>query len=145
MPSTSAQVTRAPLLACHVRFGRAWRLQTWDRFVIPWPFSRLTVVLDELLEVPRSLDGEAFEEMRVQFEERMRDGVRRIQEIVEIVGNENDEIKTQTLFEFTYQGEGHDGLLVGGFEARKGAVPGFMEKARYFGLENKLATIMGAS
>ena len=35
--------------------------------------------------------------------ERMRDGVRRIQEIIEIVGLENDEIKTQTLFEFSYQ------------------------------------------
>lgn len=75
--------------------------------------------------------------------ERMRDGVRRIQEIIEVVGIENDEVKTQTLFEFSYQEEDKDGHLIGEFLPKEGAVPTFMEKARYFGLDQKLAHIMG--
>jgi len=77
--------------------------------------------------------------------ERMRDGVRRIQEIIEIVGLENDEIKTQTLFEFSYQEEDKEGHLIGEFVPRAGIIPTFMEKARYFGLDQKLAHIMGLS
>lgn len=83
-------------------------------------------------------------DMIVQVE-RMRDGVRRIQEIIEIVGLENDEIKTQTLFEFSYQGEDKDGHLIGEFIPHQGVIPTFMEKARYFGLDQKLAHIMGLS
>jgi pilus assembly protein CpaF len=77
--------------------------------------------------------------------ERMRDGVRRIQEIIEVVGVEGDEVKTQTLFEFSFQEEDKDGRLIGEFVPREGTVPTFMEKARYFGLDQKLAHIMGLS
>jgi pilus assembly protein CpaF len=77
--------------------------------------------------------------------ERMRDGVRRIQEIIEIVGLEGDEIKTQTLFEFAYEDEDKEGHLIGEFVPKGGVVPTFMEKARYFGLDQKLAHIMGIS
>ena len=83
-------------------------------------------------------------DMIVQVE-RMRDGVRRIQEIIEIVGVENDEIKTQTLFQFDYGFEDKEGRLVGEFVARQGTIPCFMEKARYFGLDQKLALLMGLS
>lgn len=77
--------------------------------------------------------------------ERMRDGIRRIQEIIEVIGLENDGIKTQTLFQFDYESEDKEGHLVGEFAAREGTIPSFMEKARYFGLEQKLAHIMGLS
>ena len=83
-------------------------------------------------------------DMIVQVE-RMRDGIRRIQEIIEIVGIENDEIKTQTLFHFDYGSEDKEGRLIGEFMVREGTVPSFMEKARYFGLDQKLAYIMGLS
>jgi len=71
----AAQAAGAPVLAFHVRFGGAWRLRTWDRFVIPRPFSRVTIVFDELLDVPRRLDEDGFEERRRQLEETMRRGV----------------------------------------------------------------------
>ena len=77
--------------------------------------------------------------------ERMRDGVRRINEILEVMGLEGDEVKTQTLFEFSYQGEDENGHLIGNFEPTKGAVPTFMEKARYFELDKRLSEIMGLS
>lgn len=77
--------------------------------------------------------------------ERMRDGVRRVQEIIEIVGMENEEVKTQTLFEFAYKEEDKEGHLIGEFTPKIGTIPTFMEKARYFGLDQKLAQIMGLS
>ncbi|MBX9804229.1 MAG: CpaF family protein [Alphaproteobacteria bacterium] len=83
-------------------------------------------------------------DMIVQIE-RMRDGIRRINEIIEVVGLEGDKIKTQTVFEFAYSGEDKNGRLTGDYVPREGVIPTFMEKARYFGLDQKLAQIMGLS
>ena len=70
-----AQMTQAPIMCFHVKFGAAIRLNTWDRFVLPFPFSKITIIFDELLEVPRSLDEDAFEAKRREVEERMRQHV----------------------------------------------------------------------
>lgn len=83
-------------------------------------------------------------DMIVQVE-RMRDGVRRIREIIEVVGIEGEDVKTQSLFEFSYSSEDKEGRLVGDFVPKVGTVPAFMEKARYFGLDQKLAKIMEIS
>lgn len=31
----------APLVLLGIEFTRAWRLKSWDRFYVPWPFSRV--------------------------------------------------------------------------------------------------------
>src|SRR5208282_3624725 len=49
--------------------------------------------------------------------ERMRDGTRRITEVVEVVGMEDDVILLATLFSFKYLGENPDGTLRGVYEA----------------------------
>lgn len=56
-----AQATGAPIIPIHVRFSSAWRLKTWDRFVIPKPFSHVQVTFAKSLSVPRSLTPESFE------------------------------------------------------------------------------------
>ncbi len=33
--------TGAPVLLVGGEFSRAWRLKSWDRFYVPWPFSRV--------------------------------------------------------------------------------------------------------
>ena len=38
-----AQLVKAPLGAVYVHPHRAWTLRSWDRFLIPKPFSRVTV------------------------------------------------------------------------------------------------------
>jgi len=38
-----AQRTRAPMVPTAAATSRAWRLQSWDRFMIPKPFARVTV------------------------------------------------------------------------------------------------------
>lgn len=55
-----AQATGAAIVPIHLHFTSAWRLKTWDRLVIPKPFSRVTVVFGELLVVPRKLDEAGF-------------------------------------------------------------------------------------
>ncbi len=68
---------------------------------------------------------------------RMRDGVRRITYISEVVGMEGEIITMQDLFTFDYTGEGADGKLQGNFKSH-GIRPHFAEKASYFGLERAL-------
>ena len=38
-----AQRAGAPLVLLGIEFGHAWRLASWDRFYLPWPFSRVVV------------------------------------------------------------------------------------------------------
>jgi len=68
---------------------------------------------------------------------RMRDGVRRITQIMEVVGMEGDVITTQDLFNFEVEGEAPDGKLIGRFVS-SGLRPHFTPKASYFGLEKAL-------
>ena len=68
---------------------------------------------------------------------RMRDGVRRIIYITEVVGMEGEIITTQDLFTYEYQGEDGDGKLIGKFRG-SGLRPHFTERAEYFGLGRTL-------
>ena len=72
---------------------------------------------------------------------RMRDGVRRVQQITEVVGLEGDVIITQDLFSFVL-GESTGERVLGTFSS-SGLRPSFIEQARYFGLEEELKQAMG--
>jgi pilus assembly protein CpaF len=72
---------------------------------------------------------------------RMRDGVRRVTSITEVMGMEGDVITTQELFAFEFEGEGQDGRLIGKFQS-SGLRPAFAPKAAYFGLEKALYEAM---
>ena len=76
--------------------------------------------------------------------QRMRDGVRRVTQVTEIVGMEGDVVTLQDLFAFEYQGENRDGTLNGTHRAT-GTRPGFLEKIRYFGLDNAFMTALAAT
>jgi pilus assembly protein CpaF len=73
---------------------------------------------------------------------RMRDGVRRIVSVTEVVGMEGEVITTQDLFTYQFEGESADGRLVGRFEST-GLRPAFAPRAAYFGLERMLLEAMG--
>ncbi len=73
---------------------------------------------------------------------RMRDGMRRITHVTEVVGMEGDIITTQDLFVFEFEGEGLDGMLKGNFRST-GLRPHFSPKAAYFGLEKRLLECIG--
>jgi len=75
-----AQATRTPIVPVHVEFGKVWRLNSWDRFHIPWPFSKVTITVDEMLVVPRNLDEDAFAAHCRKLEAVMRSGVQDFEE-----------------------------------------------------------------
>ncbi|HUF62524.1 MAG TPA: lysophospholipid acyltransferase family protein [Verrucomicrobiales bacterium] len=67
-----AQLTGAPVRLIHVEYSKALRLRSWDRYEIPYPFSRIRVVFSKPLHIARRLDEEAFEALRSEVEARMR-------------------------------------------------------------------------
>ena len=71
---------------------------------------------------------------------RMRDGVRRITSISEVVGIEQDVIQLQELFAFQLDKE-LEGRLSGRY-VPTGVLPQFGERARYYGLEGQLLQLM---
>lgn len=68
---------------------------------------------------------------------RMRDGIRRVTHIAEIIGLEGDIITMQDLFTYEYQGENRDGTLIGDF-CSSNTRPHFLKRAAYFGLDRAL-------
>ncbi len=75
---------------------------------------------------------------------RMRDGKRRITQVVELVGREGDVITTQDLFKYEFDGEDNDGNLMGRFVSSR-MRPHFLTKAAYLGLEKRLIDAMGCN
>ena len=72
---------------------------------------------------------------------RMRDGMRRITYISEVVGMEEDVITMQDLFWYEYKGEDKGGRLLGDFTS-SGLRPHFTPRAAYFGLDKMLLGAM---
>ena len=72
---------------------------------------------------------------------RMRDGIRRVTPIIEVVGMEGKVITTQELFTFQFQGETTDGKLCGVFRS-SGIRPFFLPRAEYYGLDRALLEIV---
>lgn len=68
---------------------------------------------------------------------RMRDGMRRVTHVTEVVGMEGDVIVTQDLFKYEFEGEDADGNLIGSFKGT-GLRPHFTPKAQYYGLDKAL-------
>jgi len=73
---------------------------------------------------------------------RLRDGSRKITHITEIIGMEGEIITLQDLFLYEFEGEDANGKLIGAHRP-SGLRPNFWDKARYFGLELKLAQALG--
>lgn len=72
---------------------------------------------------------------------RMRDGVRRVTYISEVVGMEEEVITMQDLFWYEYKGEDKGGRLIGEFKS-SGLRPHFTPRAAYFGLDKMLIGAM---
>jgi pilus assembly protein CpaF len=72
---------------------------------------------------------------------RMRDGMRRVTDVIEVVGMEGEIITTQELFSYQFQGETADGRLRGVFHS-SGIRPHFLPRAEYYGLDRPLLEII---
>ncbi len=63
-----AETSGAAVVPVHVQFSAAWRIKTWDRFVIPMPLSRVRVTFGAAIHVPRGMEPAAFESTRREIE-----------------------------------------------------------------------------
>jgi pilus assembly protein CpaF len=75
--------------------------------------------------------------------ERMRDGVRRVTEVVTVEGMEEETVTLGTLFSYRFIGENPDGSLRGAFESH-GSRPRFLPRLEYFGLANAFLECLGS-
>ncbi len=78
-PVLLARNTQVPILPFHIAVEKAWLLRSWDRFVIPKPFSRVLVRLGRLLRVPREADSAA----AAQYHTEMQVTLDRIREFAD--------------------------------------------------------------
>lgn len=62
-----AQVAGLPIIPLAAGASSAWHFTSWDRFMVPRPFSRVRVVYGEPRWVPRDADREAVDAMAVEL------------------------------------------------------------------------------
>jgi hypothetical protein len=66
-PIKLAQMTGAPIGAFHLEPEHAWTLGSWDRFLVPKPFTRIVVSWAQWTRVSTDLDAEEFEPKRAEL------------------------------------------------------------------------------
>ena len=66
-----AQISGRPVLPLSWECSRAWRLKSWDQFIIPKPFSSVTVQVGDPYFVGRNHSPDAFEQERQRCEQAL--------------------------------------------------------------------------
>ena len=66
-----AQKSDALVLPMNLEYSRCWRLRSWDRFIIPQPFSKVRVLISRPLRVKQISTPEEFEAERRRVQDAM--------------------------------------------------------------------------
>jgi lysophospholipid acyltransferase (LPLAT)-like uncharacterized protein len=66
-PVRLAQGTGAPIGAFHVEPEHAWVMNSWDRFLVPKPFTRIVVSWARWTRVPADCTADELEQKRVEL------------------------------------------------------------------------------
>ena len=67
-PIYLASKLQLPIVAMGFGYDRPWRMNSWDRFAVPRPFSRARAVVSPPLEIPPRLNREQSEMCRLRLE-----------------------------------------------------------------------------
>jgi lysophospholipid acyltransferase (LPLAT)-like uncharacterized protein len=67
-----AQLSGVPIFPFYITCDRAWVLKSWDRTLIPKPFSRIFVRWGTPFYVPEHIDDVSFENTRKEIEQHMK-------------------------------------------------------------------------
>ena len=68
-----AQATGATIVPAHASFSRCFRMKTWDGFIVPLPFSTISVTVGAPIKIPNGLGEEEFERARKSLEDQLKD------------------------------------------------------------------------
>jgi len=60
-PVLLARTSRVPMAVFHIAIENPWILNTWDRLLIPKPFSKALMRVGTLIPVPEDLEAEQIE------------------------------------------------------------------------------------
>jgi len=62
-----SQLSGRPIVPIAYAARRAWLFPTWDRFTLPWPFTRVLLIIGEPRIVPKGLDKLELERCRQEM------------------------------------------------------------------------------
>jgi lysophospholipid acyltransferase (LPLAT)-like uncharacterized protein len=66
-----AQKSGSPIQPINLEFSSCWRVKSWDRFILPRPFSKVRVIFGPLHRVKSTITPEEFEAERVRLQDAM--------------------------------------------------------------------------
>ena len=66
-----AQKSGAAVLPMNLEYSHCWRLGSWDRFIVPRPFAKVRVLINEPHRVRSTTTPEEFESERLGLQEAM--------------------------------------------------------------------------
>lgn len=72
-PVILASRTGYPVLPIAVNSSSYWELRSWDRFRIPKPWAKLSLLMGEPLKIPSNLSEEQIEEWRLIIETKLNE------------------------------------------------------------------------
>jgi hypothetical protein len=67
-----SQMSGAPILPISWSASRYWQLSSWDRFIIPKPFSRVAIAVGEPRYVDRQLGITELEPIQHELEQTLQ-------------------------------------------------------------------------
>ncbi len=67
-----AQITQVPIVPLSYAAKHVWMLKTWDRFMIPMPFTEIQIAIGDPQRVPAKLTDDEFEVERQRLEAYMQ-------------------------------------------------------------------------
>jgi len=66
-----AHASNAVIVPLSVSAEKAWYFKSWDKFLLPKPFSKVILRFGEMIKFDRVKDRETFEKQRIRLEEIM--------------------------------------------------------------------------
>jgi lysophospholipid acyltransferase (LPLAT)-like uncharacterized protein len=72
-----AQKTGARILPMNMEYSSCWRVKSWDRFIIPRPFSKVRVIIGKPEQIKSTSTPEEFEAERLRLQNTMMSLVER--------------------------------------------------------------------
>jgi lysophospholipid acyltransferase (LPLAT)-like uncharacterized protein len=79
-PVSLARSSGVPLSTFHIAVERAWVLNTWDRLIIPKPFSRVLLRFGKLIPIPADASDADLE----RHQQQLQDSLDRLREFAEV-------------------------------------------------------------
>ncbi len=66
-----AQKSGAPVAPVNMEYSNCWRLKSWDRFILPRPFSKVRLIIGQSHHVRSTTTPEEFETERLRLQDAM--------------------------------------------------------------------------